>query len=354
MVTRHAPSPRGPIAVAGRSAALDAVRVFGVTAVIVGHAVPDEGFRQVLFAWHVPVFFVLSGYLVKPGRSLRHELGSRMSSLAWPYLFWLGAVAVLYVPLELSGYFGPAASVSDWVGPILGGSNAREPFTTFWFVSALFFVAVLFRLLLALPEWVMWSVAGLGVVAGVTIGPFLASTPLAIGSALPLVIFVAVGRAVRPVIEKVGERMPLRGALLGAGLALSGVALVAFEVVQPVDIKLGDWGTPVAAVAIGCAISIGLVLIAQALYCSASPRVAAVTTALSLAGLCAVLVHPVLQWLLRPFDLPIPVLAAVMLVIPWGLGLVLRHTRLAQVTTGSPRVPTGAPRTTGPTTRRST
>lgn len=321
---------------------------------IVGHAVPDDGFRQVLFAWHVPVFFVLSGYLFKPGRSLRREFASRTSSLAWPYLFWFVVVAVLYVPLELSGYFAPAASVSDWVGPVLGGANAREPFTTFWFVSVLFFVALLFRLLVGFPDWVLWSVAAIGMVAGATIGPFLASTPLAIGSALPCLILVAVGRAIRPVIEGISERMPRGGALVGAGLILAGETLVVLELVQPVDIKLGGYGTPVAAIVIACAISTGLVLVADALYRTASPRVAAVTTALSLAGLCAVLAHPLIQWLLRPLDLPVLVTAAVMLVLPWMLGLGLRHTPLAQTTTGSPRVPTEVPRTMGPTTRRPT
>ncbi len=330
------PAP-GPATIVERSAALDGVRVLGVAAVIVGHAVPDDGFRQLLFAWHVPVFFVLSGYLHKPGRPLRRELRARTVSLAWPYLFWFAVVATLYLPLGLSGWFAPAASVSDWVGPILGGANAREPFTTFWFVSALFFVALLFRLLDGLPSPVLWSAAALGVVAGATIGPLLAATPLAVGSALCCLVFVVIGRASRRFIESLSERMPVGGGVIGVGLIVLGELLVVLGVVRPVDIKLGDYGTPVAAVAVSCAISLGLVLAAEAVYRGASPRVAAVTTTLSLAGLCAVLVHPLLQWLMRPADLPVPVIAAVMLVMPWALGVALRHTPLAQVTTGGPR-----------------
>lgn len=314
-----------------RSAALDFVRVLGVAAVVIGHAVPDDTFRRYLFAWHVPVFFFLSGYLWREQRSFADELRARTRTLAYPYLFWLIAVGAIYVPLTLSGYFSPTPKVEDWVGPLLGGANAREPFTTFWFVSALFFVALLLRLVMPLPPWARWSIAALGLLAGYLFGPELAHTPLAIGSAFPCLVFLLVGRLVRPWVE----RMPSK-AVVGIAMIVVAELLVATGLVEPVDIKLGHFGTPVAAVLVACAISTGLVLVAEVAYRNASARVASVTTALSYAGLIAVLLHPFFQWLLRPTDAPLAVFVAVMLLVPWAIGIGMRHTRAAQVATGSP------------------
>ena len=315
-----------------RSAALDAVRVLGVAAVIVGHAVPDDEFRRYLFAWHVPLFFFLSGYLWRDTRAFADEVRARTRTLAYPYLFWLAVVGLVYVPLTLSGYFSPAPSLDDWTGPLLGGANAREPFTTFWFVSALFFVALLFRLVMLLPAWARWAVGAAGLLAGYLLGSTLAHTPLAIGSALPCLIFLLVGRLIRPWVE----RMP-RKALIGVALVVVGEVLVGTHLVQPVDIKLGRFGTPVAAVLVACVIATGLVLVAESVYRRASERAAAVTTALSYAGLTAVLLHPLFQWLLRPFDAPLWVFVVVMLVVPLAIGIGMRRTPLAQVATGAPR-----------------
>lgn len=60
------------------------------------------------------------------------------------------------------------------------------------------------------------------------------------------------------------------------------------------------------------------------------------TTGLAYAAFTVVLVHPVVQWAARPFDVTPALLLVLMLVLPWALGLVLRRTRLAQWATGSP------------------
>ena len=292
---------------AARSAALDAVRVVGVAAVVVGHAIPNDAFRQILFAWHVPVFFFLSGYLWRAQRPFGDEVRARSTTLAGPYLFWLVVVGVLYVPLELSGWVGPAPTVSTWTGPLLGGANAHEPYTTFWFVSVLFFVALLYRLLSSLPMWVAWAVAVVGLIAVYFIGPAMAHTPLAIASAVPCLVFLLVGRMSRTLVDRVRAASAAGSVFVGIALVVVSEILVVTELVQPVDIKAGHWGTPVLAVLVACAISIGLVLIAEAVYARASERLATVTTSLAYAGLCVVLVHPVVQWLLRPFGPPLVV-----------------------------------------------
>lgn len=320
-----------------RSAAIDAVRVLGVVAVVVGHAIPDEGFRAALFGWHVPLFFLLSGYLWKPNRdSIRDEWRSRWRSLAGPYLFWLCVIGVAYaiVLVTVPG----ERDLDDWVGPLLGGANANEPFTTFWFVSVLLFSVLLFRVVMRLPLPLVGLVVAAGLLAGYLAGPQLAFSPLGAGSALPSLVFLLAGFLLRRPIEWLREQHPAPRLLLGLVLASVPEALVVLGIVEPFNIKFGNWGTPVAAVAVGIAISAGLVVIADVVV-DRMPRPAErATIGLAFASLCVVLVHPVVQWALRPFELdPMP-LAALMLGLPWAMGIALRRTRLSWWATGTPRM----------------
>jgi len=323
-----------------RSAALDAVRVLGVAAVVIGHAIPDEGFRTALFGWHVPLFFFLSGYLWKPNRnSLRDEWRSRARSIARPYLFWLGVIGVPYAIVLVTA---PAErDFDDWFGPLLGGANASEPFTTFWFMSVLLFSVLLFRVVMALPLPLRWLVASAGLLAGYLIGPQLAFSPLGIGSALPCLVFLLAGFSLRGPIEWLRDQHPAPRLLLGLLVASVPEGLVVAGVVEPFDIKFGDWGTPVVAVAVGISISAGLVVLADVIFDRMPRPVELVTSGLAFASLCVVLVHPVVQWVSRPLELNPLLLAALMLVIPWAIGIALRHTRLSWWATGTPR--TGRP-----------
>lgn len=323
-----------------RSAALDAVRVLGVAAVVVGHAIPDEGFRTALFGWHVPLFFFMSGYLWKPNRdSIRDEWRSRWRSLARPYLFWLGVIGVPYAIVLLTA--PTERDPDDWIGPLLGGANANEPFTTFWFLSVLLFSVLLFRVVMALPLPLVWLVVAAGLAAGYLVGPQLAFSPLGIGSALPCLVFLFAGFLLRAPIEWLRDQHPAARLLLGLLLTSVPEALVVVGLVEPFDIKFGNWGTPVAAVAIGIAISSGLIVIADVVYDRMPRPVELATIGLAFASLCVVLVHPVVQWAARPFELNPLLLAALMLVIPWAIGSALRHTRLSWWATGTPR--TGRP-----------
>ncbi|MET3768220.1 fucose 4-O-acetylase-like acetyltransferase [Marisediminicola sp. UYEF4] len=319
-----------------RSAALDAVRVLGVAAVVVGHAIPDEGFRTALFGWHVPLFFFLSGYLWKRNRNgIRDEWRSRWRSLAGPYLFWLAVIGVPYAIVLVTT--SAERDLDDWIGPLLGGANANEPFTTFWFLSVLLFSVLLFRVVMALPLPFVWLVAATGLLAGYLIGPQLAFSPLGIGSALPCLVFLLAGFLLRQPIEWLTGRHPAPRLLLGLLLTVVPEVLVVAGVVEPFDIKFGNWGTPVAAVAVAVAISAGLVVVADLVYDEMPRPVERATIGLAFASLCVVLVHPVVQWASRPFEVNPLVSAALMLVIPWAIGSALRHTRLSWWATGTPR-----------------
>ena len=72
-----------------RSVGIDTLRIIGIAAVVVGHVWIDDTTRAVIYTWHVPLFFVLTGYFWTPGRPIGGELRKRWQTLGVPYLAWL-------------------------------------------------------------------------------------------------------------------------------------------------------------------------------------------------------------------------------------------------------------------------
>lgn len=321
-----------------RSAGIDAVRVLGIGSVVFGHVYTGPLTHQFGYAWHVPLFFFITGYLWRRNRVLGTEAANRARTLVVPYIGWF-ALTTLLLSLDMLLTDG-SVSFGAFVGPALGGANARGSYATFWFVSVLFFAAILHRLIERLPRAVVWTIAGLGLVSGYAFGGWLAATPFAIGSALPCLVFVVAGSAARELESRITHRV-----LVGAALIV--VPLVLIGLIRPadIDIKQGLYGTPVLGVVFACAISFGLVLVAQAIR---YPRtVSAVITELAMVGIAVVLFHPVVLTYARALGLPdFPVLVIV-LCVPWAVALLLHRTRASRLLIGSPRLPWGALGRTG-------
>ena len=197
---------------AARSGAIDA-----------GHAWTREVTGDWLYPWHVPVFFILSGYLFAPERSLRAEATRRLRSLGQPYLFWF---LVLTAVLLGRGFDDTGARI---IRGMIGGGVAGMPYITFWFVSTLFFVTLLFRAIQPLPMIVRWAIGLAGAVAGWIWGPVLSDTPLGIGMAATCLIYLLIGDGLRRLRERI--RMPVLG---GAVLLAGSAALIALGWTAPV------------------------------------------------------------------------------------------------------------------------
>lgn len=312
-----------------RSGAIDLVRILGIVAVVAGHTMPFPFVRTLVYSWHVPLFFVLAGYFWSPQRTVSRELTTRTRTLLRPLLTWLLLIGALFVVVDMP------LEDNTWqrlAGPLTNGENSAMPFTTFWFVTALFFSVVLLRVLWRLPRLMTWAVAAVGLLLSFTVGPQLASTPLSVGSAVPCIAFLALGivaRTLRPLVTRPG--------LVGAGLLAVSGALVATGIALPLDIKQGDYGTPAVSDLVAVAISFGLVLTAEKLCEHLPARFGRVATVLSYGGFMVVLTHPVILWAMSAFGPPVPswVLFALCLLIPWAAALVALRSRASTWLTGA-------------------
>jgi fucose 4-O-acetylase-like acetyltransferase len=316
-----------------RSGAIDAVRVLGVIAVVAGHSLALPFVRPLVYSWHVPLFFFLTGYFWSRERGIRAELLARGRTLGLPYVSWFVVIACAFVPLDA---LLETMTPSRLLGPFYNGELSAMPFTTFWFVSALFATALLMRCVSGLPWPIMWGLGIAGSVAGFVIGGVLAQTPFAVGSAVPCLIFVLLGTLARTLRPRVA-----RAGLVGFVLLAVSAALVASRLALPLDIKQGNYGTPGLSDLVAAAISFGLILVAETVFTHLRPRVHRAATGLSRAGFVVVLAHPLVLWVLLKFTpgLPNALIFAITLTVPWVVGLVAVRTPAARWLTGADRLP---------------
>lgn len=299
-----------------RSAGVDLLRILGIAAVVVGHVWSDPVTRAAIYPWHVPLFFLLTGYFWTPGRPIGGELRRRWRSLGMPYAAWF---ALLFVGLAAAE--AATGEVADGAlgDALYGGSAAVRPFSAFWFVSVLFLLAVAYRVLERFPAAVSWAVAVVGLVVAYLAPSAVTAGPLGVFLVPACLVFVLAGRLLR------GLR-PRLSAGAAAGMLVLGAGLVATGVSTPLDIKAGDFGVPGLGVLTAVLISGGLVLLAEELDTGISPGSTRVISRLSACGIAVVLSHAAVLWVLHTPPAGGWLHLAAALLLPWAFALLALRT----------------------------
>lgn len=318
-----------------RSVAIDVVRVLGVLAVIVGHfySGPDGPPRLVgaaIYSWQVPIFFFLTGYLWKRGRTLRSEATARAHSLLVPYAAWM---TIFGLPLIVITTFASGEVPWGSIGTaIWGGGMVRGSFAPYWFLPVLFFAAIAMRMLERLPFWAAWGAAAVGLAAAYFWGGFLATSPLNVLVALPCLVFVLLGQ----VVSAIETRVRMRG-VVGVALLVAGLSVFLLSFVAPLDMKLGDFGTPVLSVLASATICTGLVWTAKAAFDGGDFIASGQVTELALVSVVVLLTHTFA--FIPPLLIGLPSIAILgfAIVASWAVGLLIHRTPASMILAGVPR-----------------
>lgn len=147
----------------------DYAKGIGIFLVVLGHSLqgltkshilPETFWGSALEAWiyafHMPLFFFLSGLFIDRARHkpFKQWLGNRFLLLGYPYLLW--SVIQLLLQLAMAGQINNA--VSWWDIPKI----IYEPVQQFWFLYVLFVVSVVYVLVrkLGVPWWVWLAISG--------------------------------------------------------------------------------------------------------------------------------------------------------------------------------------------------
>lgn len=295
-----------------RSVRIDIVRLLGLIVVVAGHV-----WTQYPIGGYVAVFFVLSGYLWSTRRSVGEELRYQSWKLLVPYFAWLGILAVPYfVWLTTTNRDDVSLGMRGLI-LLWGGERILTPFTAFWFMTAIFVAAMLFRILMPAPRWVYLGCLAAALTATVFDEQLLGNKPGAVDVGAVSVLFMAAGHAYRKIEFRTG---PFQAGAAGV-IVLSGI-LVATGTSARMELKTGDFGTPVLSIAVAVLIALAAISLARPLAAALPEKSGRVITRLVQMGTPIILLHAVPLWLLPPGS-PQIVQFVVAWVFPVGAALLL-------------------------------
>lgn len=197
---------------------IDTAKAIGIALVVIGHTpgIPVTA-AELIYSFHMPLFFFISGYLLPPARQslpLAQSWGKSARSLLVPYLFFF-LISLVYW-LATRGLGDRAAKfagvgVGDAFAGLFSGLSA-ELFVNpaLWFFPCLFVCAAVYTFLRHfLSEWGCLGVALVGaVIAGLTL-PWPTRLPFGLDIAWVALPFYAAGAAMRSA-DLTPERVPRR------------------------------------------------------------------------------------------------------------------------------------------------
>jgi fucose 4-O-acetylase-like acetyltransferase len=271
---------------------VDAAKGVGILFVIAGHVWWRGPVRDAIYSFHMPLFFLLSGYMVKPQSTIL-LIGKQMRSLLVPFV----AFSLILIAADLS------IESMRGVRPIFTGFGAgmktivlhteslRGPFTILWFIPCLFFARIAWNVVArcwpdpADRRWVM--LITLTMAAAYWVAARTIASPLGLMAVPAAFTCYWIGQYWK-------ARPPGAGTLL---FLLAPLAAVTLLLLPPVNLKPGDFGVPVLSLAGAAAISILLCRMIELL-----PQVAIASLArLGRASLVIMYVHVAFIHYLMPY-----------------------------------------------------
>ena len=129
---------------------IDAIKGIGILLVLLGHASFSDAVTNAIYLFHMPLFFVLSGYIDKADRSIVRVVKDRSRSLLYPYVVF-GIIILVYNTILdcLRGLATSKKIIKRLVALLYGNliwENNSDYIGTLWFLVALFWSCILFTL----------------------------------------------------------------------------------------------------------------------------------------------------------------------------------------------------------------
>jgi fucose 4-O-acetylase-like acetyltransferase len=140
---------------------LDIARGIGILLVVLGHN--DFGaispfFHQVIYSFHIPLFFFLSGYFINTSLSFFEFIKKRSHSVLKPYLFTIFLIYFTSVSFEKMGF----ETAIGRIVKSLYGTGYYIDWVALWFLPHLFVVSLYaFTFIIVVSKlrnrWVTWG-----------------------------------------------------------------------------------------------------------------------------------------------------------------------------------------------------
>ena len=126
-----------------RNTVLDIAKGIGIITVVIAH-LQYTCFSKYIYWFHMPLFFIISGYLFKKPKSedkTKLMLINKTIKYFVPYISYYFAILII---IGIDSNKSPLIMFEDIKNLILGGSYLEGAFGPFWFVTVLYFTQILF------------------------------------------------------------------------------------------------------------------------------------------------------------------------------------------------------------------
>lgn len=124
-----------------RNTTIDIVKGIGIILVVLGHTALPKSLLNIIYSFHMPLFFFISGYLYskeKYSTDIMVVFKSKFNTLLWPFFtFSIFAIILNYIFVQHNMSF----VLFELKDTILGIHNINGPL---WFLTALFMVEIIF------------------------------------------------------------------------------------------------------------------------------------------------------------------------------------------------------------------
>lgn len=239
---------------------IDIARGLGIIAVVAGHVWTRGPVRDAIYGFHMPFFFLMSGWLHRPKPSIT-SARRQIATQGLSYTAFLALVLAADWLIETGK--GGRPIFHDWYNDlwrvVYGGSELRGPFTVFWFVPCLLFARIAFNAIaLRFPDvrsWTWLVIAATALAAAEVLGGWTDKSPLGLLTVPMAVVLLWAGVAAR---DEDWSRWWLAVLVPFSAVGLLGVA-------ETINMKAGDYGWPVISIFSAVATSLLIFRLSQLL-----------------------------------------------------------------------------------------
>lgn len=124
-----------------RDDTFDVMKGIGIIAMIIGHCQVPRIIGDVIFAWHMPLFFIISGYFYKPS-PIKEYTKKNFRALVVPYLI---TATLMFLFSSLKFYFDEEADIiHPFIGIFVASGSTGLPMLGDYFVGAIWFLLAMF------------------------------------------------------------------------------------------------------------------------------------------------------------------------------------------------------------------
>ena len=218
---------------------IDNLKAIGIILVVIGHIFPRQNI-DVIYLFHMPLFFMLSGFLYKP-QDVSSYVFKKAKRIIFPYLLFLISIFITNALTNIAIYNSSLHDAFKGFSKIIyGGEKLKGDFGAFWFATTLFFTLITFN-------WIILKINKLYVVTLLSIFYTLAyivqflspefRMPLGLNICLYTIPLIWIGWSLR------------KNILIFKATSILGLVFMTAYVFKPtmfgnVDLKTASYGTP--------------------------------------------------------------------------------------------------------------